>query len=159
MIDDENPHIVPPLVIATACDGRRGVFLSRDRGPLPRGPRRLALIAHNAAFDLKVLQPVVGDRLDLYGLVEGGRVWDTLVLRRLLTLATEGHTARASRRWRPASGTISGSISPSRSAMSGATTSGPASAGSWAGRPTRSPRPTWPTPRGTRWRPGTSSRS
>ena len=54
----------------------------------------LSLIAHNAAFDLKVLQQVVGAQRDLYSLVDGGRVWDTLVLKRLLSLATAGHTAR-----------------------------------------------------------------
>ena len=95
LIDDENPQIVPPLVLATACDGRRGVFLARDAvAPFFEAHRDGVLIAHNAAFDLKVLQQVVGDRLDFYALVERGRVWDTWVLRRLLALATEGHTAR-----------------------------------------------------------------
>ncbi len=94
-IDDENPQIVPPLVLATACDDRRGFFIARDDvAPFLEAHRDVALVAHNAAFDLKVLQLVVGDRLDLYALVERGQVWDTLVLRRLLTLATEGHTAR-----------------------------------------------------------------
>ena len=38
LIDDENPQIVPPLVLATACDDRRGFFLARRRRPLLRGP-------------------------------------------------------------------------------------------------------------------------
>ena len=64
LIDDENPHIVPPLVLATACDGRRGFFLARDAvAPFFEAHRDGVLIAHNAAFDLKVLQQVVGDRL------------------------------------------------------------------------------------------------
>ncbi len=95
LIDDENPQIVPPLVVATACDARRGFFLSRGAiAPFFEAHGGLALVVHNASFDLKVLQQVLGARLDLYALVEAGRVWDTLVLRRLLTLATEGHTAR-----------------------------------------------------------------
>ena len=94
-IDEENPQIVPPLVLAAACDGRRGVFLGRDAvAPFLMAHGDGALIAHNAAFDLRVLHEVVGDRLDLYALVERGRVWDTRVLKRLLALATQGHTAR-----------------------------------------------------------------
>ena len=54
----------------------------------------MGFIAHNAAFDLKVTQAVLGDRLDLYALVEDDKVWDTLILNRLLSLATAGHTAR-----------------------------------------------------------------
>ena len=40
------------------------------------------------------MQPILGLAADLYEWVEQGRVWDTQVLRRLLALATEGHTAR-----------------------------------------------------------------
>ena len=39
MIDEANPQIVPPLVIATACDGRQGVFLARDGRTILRGSR------------------------------------------------------------------------------------------------------------------------
>jgi hypothetical protein len=78
MIDEANPHVVPPLVIATACDGRRGVFLAREMvGPFFDAHDGLALIAHNAAFDLKVLQHVVGTRRDLYSMVDGDQVWET----------------------------------------------------------------------------------
>jgi hypothetical protein len=95
MIDEANPQVVPHLVVATACDGRRGVFLAREMvGPFFQAHDGLSLIAHNAAFDLKVLQQIVGPHRDLYSLVDGGRVWDTLVLKRLLSLATAGHTAR-----------------------------------------------------------------
>jgi len=95
LIDDENPHIVPALVLATACDGHRGVFLSRTNiRPFLDAHQGSHLIAHNAAFDLKVTQLVLGRQIDLYGLVERGLVWDTEILHRLLTLATKGHTAR-----------------------------------------------------------------
>jgi DNA polymerase I-like protein with 3'-5' exonuclease and polymerase domains len=93
--DDENPQIVPSLVIASACNAQQGVFLDRKSLPaffeIHAGS---AMIAHNAPFDLKVMQLVLGRRLDLYEWVEQGRVWDTQVLRRLLALAAEGHTAR-----------------------------------------------------------------
>jgi 3'-5' exonuclease len=94
-IDDENPQIVPAMVVASACDGRRGVFVSRQALPaFFEAHAGSALILHNAPFDLKVMQPILGDRLDLYEWVEQDRVWDTQILRRLLALATEGHTAR-----------------------------------------------------------------
>src|SRR5262249_8845876 len=47
-------------------------------------------------FDLKVLQKLAeeqGRDLDLYALVEHNRVYDTQLLHRLYTLATEGHTS------------------------------------------------------------------
>jgi hypothetical protein len=95
MIDEASPQVAPPLVLATACDGRRGVFLAREMvEPFFQAHPGLSLIAHHAAFDLKALQPVVGDRRDLYSLVDAGQIWDTRVLRRLWSLATEGHTAR-----------------------------------------------------------------
>jgi DNA polymerase I-like protein with 3'-5' exonuclease and polymerase domains len=94
-IDDERPDLVPPLVLATACDGQQGVFVPRPFIPdffdLHAGIR---FIAHGAAFDLKVTQAVLGGRLDLYGMVDQGAIWDTLVLKRLYALATTGHTAR-----------------------------------------------------------------
>jgi DNA polymerase I-like protein with 3'-5' exonuclease and polymerase domains len=94
-IDDDHPSLLPALVVATACDGHRGVFLTRDTVlPFFEAHFGADLICHNAAFDLKVTQPLLGDRLDLYALVEAGKVWDTLILKRLLSLATLGHTAR-----------------------------------------------------------------
>ena len=94
-IDRENPQIVPALVLATACDDTRGVLLSRNNLPaFLRIHHDSCLICHNAAFDLKVMQQVLGKGQDLYKLVEHGRVWDTLILRRLLSLATRGHSAR-----------------------------------------------------------------
>jgi len=95
LIDDDRPYLVPSLVLATACDGRRGFFIPGASIPSFFAVHAgLGFIAHNAAFDLKVSQAVLGDRLDLYALVDGNKVWDTLILKRLLSLATAGHTAR-----------------------------------------------------------------
>ena len=75
-IDRENPQIVPALVLATACDDTRGVLLSRNNLPtFLRIHHDSSLICHNAAFDLKVMQQVLGKGQDLYKLVEHGRVW------------------------------------------------------------------------------------
>ncbi len=94
-IDDDRPYPVPSLVVATACDGDRGVFIARPLVPaFFEAHLGMGFIAHNAAFDLKVTQAVLGDERDLYALVDDNKVWDTLVLNRLLSLATAGHTAR-----------------------------------------------------------------
>jgi len=47
---------------------------------------------HDAAFALAVLQDAAPAR-DVYQAVDGNLVWETLLLHRLLVLATEGHTA------------------------------------------------------------------
>ncbi len=94
-IDENNSQVVPAMVLASACDGVRGVFIGRDQLPaFFQAHSGSAMICHNAPFDLKVMQLVLGRGLDLYQWVEQGRVWDTQILRRLLSLATEGHTAR-----------------------------------------------------------------
>ena len=75
VIDDDRPYLVPSLVLATACDGHEGVFVPRDLIPAFFAAHAgMGFIAHNAAFDLKVTQAVLGDRLDLYALVEEGKV-------------------------------------------------------------------------------------
>ena len=95
LIDDDRPYLVPSLVLATACDGDRGVFIPRRFvGAFLEAHAGLGFIAHNAAFDLKVTQAVVGDHLDVYARVEANLVWDTMILHRLHSLATVGHTAR-----------------------------------------------------------------
>ncbi|MDG3005904.1 DNA polymerase [Paludisphaera mucosa] len=92
---DDRVYLTPSLVLATACDGGRGCFVPRDLVPAFFAAHAgQGFIAHNAAFDLKVTQAVLGDRLDLYDLVDEGKIWDTLILKRLLSLATAGHTAR-----------------------------------------------------------------
>ena len=94
-IIEHRPELTPELVIATACDGKRGVYLTRDMIlPFFQAHADVPLICHNAAFDLRVTQDVLRDRHDIYTMVNAGKVWDTLILKRLLTLATEGHTAQ-----------------------------------------------------------------
>jgi DNA polymerase I-like protein with 3'-5' exonuclease and polymerase domains len=94
-IDDERPELVPSLVLATACDGKQGNFITPEvLLDFFRMHRDATIICHNAAFDMKVTQKVLGDRFDVYEKVDNNQLWDTLVLRRLLSLATEGHTAQ-----------------------------------------------------------------
>lgn len=94
-IDDDRPYLTPHLVLATACDGRKGVLVPRAQVPaFFEAHAGQGFVAHNAAFDLKVTQAALGDGVDLYDLVERNKVWDTMILKRLLSLATAGHTAR-----------------------------------------------------------------
>jgi hypothetical protein len=94
-IEEDRPQLVPALVLASACDGRRGVFVARpDLATFFAVHDGLGFIGHNLAFDLKVTQKVLGTSRDLYGLVDRNRLWDTQVLSRLLSLATAGHPAR-----------------------------------------------------------------
>lgn len=93
-INEQHPDHVPAFVLGTASDGKRGVLLNRETVlPFLLAHTGASIICHNAAFDLCVTQRLIGNRLDLYALVDEGKVWDTLVLKRLLSLATEGHTA------------------------------------------------------------------
>lgn len=94
-IVDDRPDLVPALVLASACDGRQGVFVARrDIRAFFDAHADLGFIGHNLSFDLKVTRRALGDGHDLYGLVDRDRLWDTQVLKRLHSLATAGHTAR-----------------------------------------------------------------
>jgi hypothetical protein len=94
-IDEGRPYLTPSYVVGAACDGKRGVFISRDNVlPFCVAHRGVPVVMHNAAFDLKVLNVLLKPTLDIYVAVETGRVWDTMILKRLLSLATAGHTAR-----------------------------------------------------------------
>ena len=94
-IDDSRPDQIPQVVLATAYDGHQGVFIRRDdllsffeaHGGVP-------FIGHNVAYDLAVSQQLFGEQLDIYQAVEDKQVWCTLVLHRLLELATNGNSAR-----------------------------------------------------------------
>src|SRR5437879_12100218 len=64
-IDDERPYLTPSYVIGAACDGRRGVFVSRDNVlPFFEAHRGASVIMHNAAFDLKVTAPLLAPAVD-----------------------------------------------------------------------------------------------
>ena len=97
-IDDNRPAHIPTLVLGMAFDGRQGWFILTEDMPAflashPANP----FVFHNAAFDLAVLQ-ATHDRLgldsDIYARVEAGKVADTMILARLLSLGTVGHSAR-----------------------------------------------------------------
>src|SRR5438067_7664396 len=74
-MDEARPWVTPAYVLGAAFDGRTGVFVTRDRvGDFLRAPDGLALVAHNAVFDLKVVhQRAPG--LDGYRWVDANRVW------------------------------------------------------------------------------------
>jgi hypothetical protein len=94
-IDEGRPYLTPAYVIGAVCDGRRGVFVSRaNLKAFFEAHNKSAMIMHNAAFDLKVISPLLQPDVDVYRAVDDNRVWDTMILRRLLSLATAGHAAR-----------------------------------------------------------------
>ena len=98
LIDEKRPAHVPVLVLGMAFDGRQGWFILAEDMPafLAAHPAN-SLVFHNAAFDLAVLQAThdrLGLDLDIYARVEAGKVADTMILARLLSLGTVGHSAR-----------------------------------------------------------------
>jgi hypothetical protein len=94
-IDDERPYLTPTYILGAACDGRRGVFISRDNvAAFFRAHQGVPFICHNAPFDLKVTQARVMPEMDIYDAVDEQRVWDSLILKRTYCLGTEGHTTR-----------------------------------------------------------------
>lgn len=94
-IDDSRPYLTPSYVIGAACDGQRGVFISRENVPaFFQAHQGVPFVMHNAAFDLRVTDVLLRPELDFYRAVEDQQVWDTMILRRLLALATSGNTAR-----------------------------------------------------------------
>ena len=99
LIDENRPAHIPILVLGMAFDGRQGWFILAEEMPafLASHPAN-SLIFHNAAFDLAVIQATY-DRLgldsDINARVEAGKVADTMILARLLSLGTVGHSARS----------------------------------------------------------------
>ncbi len=93
-IDADRPDRIPTLVLLVASDGERGVFVGPDSVVSFLDTHRDAdLILHNAAFDLAVLQSCIGETEDIYDRVDDDKIWDTMILRRLLCLARDGQTA------------------------------------------------------------------
>ncbi len=97
-IDETRPANIPALVLGAAFDGRQGWFiLAKDMPAFLANHSANPLIFHNAAFDLAVLQAAHdprGHSVDIYSRVEAGKVADTMILARLLSLGTVGHSAR-----------------------------------------------------------------
>ena len=97
LLDPARHWEAPAFVLGAACDGARGFFLPRDRVlPFLRAHRDVPVAFHNAPFDLRVLHRLAAEQgagLDVYDLVERDLAWDTLLLHRLLLLATEGRSA------------------------------------------------------------------
>lgn len=98
LIDEARPASIPTLVLGMAFDGTHGWFITAvDMPAFLASHTANPLIFHNAAFDLAVLQATHDRRklqADLYARVEAGRVADTQILARLMSLATLGHGAR-----------------------------------------------------------------
>lgn len=98
-IDPDRPAHIPPLVLGMAYDGTQGWFIAAKDMPafLASHPSN-QLVFHNAVFDLAVLQATLnpvgrGCLNDIYDRVLAGRVADTLIMARLIVLATHGHSA------------------------------------------------------------------
>ena len=94
-INENRPERVPILVLGSAFDGRQGWFILAEDMPafLASHPAN-SLVFHNSGFDLAVLQKRLGAAHDIYARLEAGKVADTMILARLLSLGTLGHSAR-----------------------------------------------------------------
>src|SRR4051794_1877021 len=83
LIDEQRPWLTPTYVLGAACDGERGVFITRDRvHDFLRAHWGMPLIFHNAPFDLAILHQLAPE-LDIYQRAELGSVWDTQLLHKL----------------------------------------------------------------------------
>ena len=97
LIDKDRPTHTPALVLGIAFNGTQGWFIAAKDMPafLATHPTN-QLIFHNAVFDLAVIQAAYerqGVPVDIYNRVLAGRVADTLIMARLIVLATQGHSA------------------------------------------------------------------
>ncbi|VTU00920.1 dna-directed dna polymerase : Marine sediment metagenome DNA, contig: S01H1_L07108 (Fragment) OS=marine sediment metagenome GN=S01H1_16914 PE=4 SV=1: DNA_pol_A_exo1: DNA_pol_A [Gemmataceae bacterium] len=94
LIDDNRPWLAPAYVIGAACDGERGVFVTRPylAAFFAAHPAN-TVVFHNAAFDLDVIATAAPETR-LYDRVDANRVYDTQLMHRLLTLGELGHTSQ-----------------------------------------------------------------
>ena len=93
LIDDQHPWLTPAYVLGAAFDGQRGFFVPRDAlEAFFEAQEGFPVVLHNAPFDLAVID-LLAPSLRVYERVERDMVWDTRLLHRGYTLATEGHTA------------------------------------------------------------------
>lgn len=96
LIDEQHPWLTPAYVLGAAFDGQRGVFVPRDAlEAFFEAHDGVPLVLHNAPFDLAVID-LLAPSTRVYERVERDLVWDTRLLHRGYTLATEGHTASGS---------------------------------------------------------------
>jgi hypothetical protein len=99
MIDEKRPTSIPSLVLGMAFNGHQGWFITAEDMPAFLAHHSAnALVFHNAVFDLAILQATLERRQisgDVYARVEAGRVADTQILARLISLGTVGHSARS----------------------------------------------------------------
>jgi hypothetical protein len=89
---------VPEYILGAAADGKRGFFIPPslvfDFLHAHWGEQ---IIFHSCPFDLVVLDALLkaqGRPMDIYALVDGQKVWDTQIVHRLYSLATDGHTCQ-----------------------------------------------------------------
>ncbi|MCX5729623.1 MAG: DNA polymerase [Nitrospirae bacterium] len=99
LIEKDRPTRTPTLILGVAFNGTQGWFIAAKDMPafLATHPTN-QLILHNAVFDLAVIQaalnpPGTDFYNDIYNRVLAGRVADTLIMARLIVLATQGHSA------------------------------------------------------------------
>lgn len=89
---------VPQYVLGAVSDGTKGFFLMPGHvHDFLLAHKDTAVIFHNAPFDLGVLHSLLQSQkkpMDVYGLVDEHKVWDTMLLHKLCTLATAGHTSQ-----------------------------------------------------------------
>ena|ERR1700733_8907289 len=94
LIDELRPDLIPQVVLATAYDGQRGVLINRDHLlPFFQAHSGVPFVGHNITYDLAVTQQWLRNRHDIYAVVEANQVWCTMLLHRLLVLATAGHAS------------------------------------------------------------------
>ncbi|QVL31725.1 hypothetical protein KIH39_23245 [Telmatocola sphagniphila] len=90
-IDRQRDWIAPPLVMAAAFSGNRGVFLPRESvADFLHCHSQNEIVFHNAAFDLTVLEEFDES---LFKRADANRIWDTMILYKLYRLATAGDLA------------------------------------------------------------------
>lgn len=84
--------LVPRLFSCQAFDGKTAVYVNKeDVGGFFATHTESCFVFHNAAFDLSVLNEVLGSLFpSIYDLVDEERVGDTSILERLIGLAIEG---------------------------------------------------------------------
>ena len=97
LIEKDRPTRTPTLILGVAFNGTQGWLIAAKDMPafLATHPTN-QLIFHNAVFDLAVIQAAYerqGVPVDIYNRVLAGRVADTLIMARLIVLATQGHSA------------------------------------------------------------------